>query len=79
VLVTAVRAAKKIGIRPIIKMTGGGSDANIFSAKGLPCVIIGAGADRVHTVHERASISHMNRSAEFLVQIIKEFSCTKKL
>ena len=32
----AVRAAKSLGLAPRLKSTGGGSDANIFNAKGIP-------------------------------------------
>jgi len=45
---------------------------------GIPTLIIGAGADRVHTTRERVAVDDMIRSAEFLLEIIKEVSRVKK-
>ena len=74
----AARSAKAAKIRAEVKKTGGGSDANIFNALGIPTLIIGAGADRVHTTRERVAVDDMIRSAEFLLEIIKEVSRVKK-
>ena len=30
--------------------TGGGSDANIFNAKGLPTVVLGVGFEAIHSL-----------------------------
>jgi tripeptide aminopeptidase len=73
----AVACAKAAGIKPIVKKTGGGSDANIFNAMGVPTLIIGAGADRVHTRRERLSISHMEKSAELVLEILRRISHEK--
>jgi tripeptide aminopeptidase len=75
----AKAAAKELGIKPVIKATGGGSDANIFSAMGLPCVILGVGADSVHTKKENVAIKDMEKGALLLLNIIKEsIKCTRK-
>ncbi len=71
-------SANAIGLSPKAKITGGGSDANVFNARGVPTLIIGAGADRVHTSTERLSIDQMCRSAELVTQVIKEVSLAKK-
>jgi len=67
----ALISAEKVGLRPKIKATGGGSDANIFARYGIPCLIIGAGADSVHTARENVAINDMWKSAQFLLEIIK--------
>lgn len=74
----AVNSAKKIGIRPIVKRTGGGSDANIFNGAGLPAVILGVGADRVHTKSERLSIKQLGQGVKFILEIIKGAADGKK-
>jgi tripeptide aminopeptidase len=74
----AVRSAKALKIRPKVKKTGGGSDANIFNMLGIPTIILGAGADRVHTTAERVSVDHMVLSAKLVLKIIEEAAGGKK-
>jgi tripeptide aminopeptidase len=71
-LALAVKAAKKTGLKPVVKPTGGGSDANIFAYMGLSCLILGAGADNVHTKKENVAVDDMAAGAELLMNIIKE-------
>lgn len=74
VLKLAVSAVKKSGIKPILKQTGGGSDANIFNAAGIPTIIMGAGADRVHTTSERVAVEDMLKGAENILNLLEEAS-----
>ena len=79
VMLLAKRAAHDIGIKPRILATGGGSDANIFSSLGLPCLIIGVGADNVHTNKENIAVNEMEKGAQLVLNIIKEsVNCSKK-
>jgi tripeptide aminopeptidase len=75
----AQRALLNIGIKPKIKLTGGGSDANIFNAMGIKTLIIGVGADRVHTKNERIAVDELYAGAKFLLEIIKEAHARKNL
>jgi tripeptide aminopeptidase len=78
-MLLAKKAALDIGIKPDIIATGGGSDANIFSSLGLPCLIIGVGADNVHTKKEKISVNEMEKGAQLLLNIIMEsVNCSKK-
>jgi tripeptide aminopeptidase len=78
-ILLAKRAASDLGIKPNIIATGGGSDANIFSSFGLPCLIIGVGANNVHTKKENIAIDEMEKGAQLLINIIKEsVICSKK-
>jgi len=70
----AVKSARLAGIKPRVVATGGGSDANIFNAMGIPTIIIGTGADRVHTTKERVSVRQMVQSVRFVIEIIREAS-----
>ncbi len=73
-----IGVAKAAKLKPKVKRTGGGSDANIFNALGIPTLILGTGADRVHTTQERVAIDDMVSSAKFVLEIIKEVSRVKK-
>jgi len=78
-MLLAKRAAQDTGIKPQILATGGGSDANIFSSFGLPCLIIGVGADNVHTKKENIAANDMEKGAQLVLNIIKEsVNCSKK-
>jgi tripeptide aminopeptidase len=78
-MLLAKKAAQDIGIKPNIIATGGGSDANIFSSFSLPCLIIGVGADNVHTKKENIAVNEMEKGAQLLLNIIKEsVNCSKK-
>jgi tripeptide aminopeptidase len=67
----AQRAAQRLGRRMRAKISGGGSDANIFYEKGIPLGILGTGMREVHTVREYVRLEDMIRATELLVEIIK--------
>jgi tripeptide aminopeptidase len=74
-LKVAFSAARKAGLKPVLKQTGGGSDANIFNAAGVPTVNIGVGMHKVHTTSEIVKIKEMAKGTEIVLNMIKE--CTK--
>ncbi|MBU2536833.1 MAG: M20/M25/M40 family metallo-hydrolase [Proteobacteria bacterium] len=49
---------------------GGGSDANIFSGKGLQTAIIGIGMDHVHSTEESIDLQDMVRTAELVGSLL---------
>lgn len=63
----AARAAEKMGITSRICSTGGGSDANIFNAKGIPAVALGIGYRNAHSVKECIAVSELAKSTEFML------------
>lgn len=71
VLKLAASAVRKSGIKPVVKKTGGGSDANIFNAAGIPTVIMGVGADRVHTTSERIAVIDMVKGAGIVLDLMR--------
>ena len=72
VVALALKAAKKIGLKPALKATGGGSDANIFNAFGIPTVILGVGAERVHTTQEFIAVDSMVKAVRYLLAIVED-------
>ncbi len=53
---------------------GGGSDANIFNAAGIPMIIVGTGMNRVHTVAEDIYIEQLHKGALFVAEMIRQYS-----
>jgi tripeptide aminopeptidase len=60
-----------MGLEPRLQSTGGGSDANIINACGIPSVILGMGYHNVHTTQEIIPVDQLAAAAEFVLQIIK--------
>ncbi|MCE5314085.1 MAG: M20/M25/M40 family metallo-hydrolase [Armatimonadota bacterium] len=67
----AVAACNKIGIEPTFMDGGGGSDANIFNAAGIACVVVGVGYDGAHSSSERISLNDLATAAAFVQAIIE--------
>ncbi len=67
----AVEAAGKIGLKPVLKATGGGSDANIFNYRGITAAVLGVGMKNVHTTDEFISVADLAENARYLLEIIK--------
>lgn len=67
----AVRAAANLGRPMKAKISGGGSDANIFFEKGIPLGVLGTGMREVHTTREYVKLEEMVRAAELLVEILR--------
>jgi len=64
-------AFKASHIQPELEKTGGGSDANIFNDLGIPTVILGVGADRVHTTREQIKIEDLAKGTENVLNLLK--------
>lgn len=71
-VVRARRAAERLGLPFAMKATGGGSDANVFNAKGLPCVVLGVGYQAIHTYNEAMPIDELHRLARLVAALIIE-------
>lgn len=61
------KAIKQVGVKPRYGVTGGGSDANIYSAKHLKCVVTSVGYEQIHTTGEFIPISELVKAAELVV------------
>ena len=68
-LKAAIFALKKLGIRPIISSTGGGSDINIFNAKGKRAVNLSSGMEDVHTSTEYVKTEQLEMLAKLVLEI----------
>jgi len=72
VITTALAAAANLGLESGLRQAGGGSDANVFNAMGLPSCVLATGMRQIHTHHECIAIADLVRSAEWAVEIVQE-------
>jgi tripeptide aminopeptidase len=68
----AKRASEALGFNPVFRTTLGGSDGNIYNAKGLPCVVVATGMDKIHTHDEFISRRDLVDTARLAYQILLE-------
>lgn len=66
----AMKAAKDMGLEPLLRPSGGGSDANVFNKKGFPAVDLAIGMEKVHTVDEYILVKNLKNTVEYVLSII---------
>lgn len=72
VVQVAQAAAKKLGMSGELRTTLGGSDANVFNAKGLPSIVMATGMEHIHTHDECISIRSLVQTAELAYEVLVE-------
>lgn len=60
----AVAALEELGIQPNLVPTGGGSDANVFVANGLPVVNVADGTERNHEPDEAIAVTALETTLD---------------
>ncbi|NBI27637.1 M20/M25/M40 family metallo-hydrolase [Chengkuizengella marina] len=68
----AMKSAEKIGRESKITHSGGASDANIFNGMDVPTVNLSVGYENIHTTAEQMPIEELVKSAELVLQIVKD-------
>jgi tripeptide aminopeptidase len=68
----AKQAVEKIGRKPELQQSGGGSDANIIAGFGIPTVNLAVGYEEIHTKNERMPIEELIKTSELVVNIVSE-------
>jgi len=63
-------AISDIGIPPVRVAVGGGSDANVFIARGLDCVLLADGTLENHTSRERIARKDLHRMLSICERIV---------
>ncbi len=71
VVALAKEAASGLGRKMEIKISGGGSDSNIFFGHGIVTGILGTGMKDMHTVRESVRLDDMVKAVELLIEIIQ--------
>ena len=65
-----MQAMRSIGLLPELVSTGGGSDCNIFNARGLEAVDLAIAMTDVHTKEESIKISDLESCARLIEALI---------
>jgi tripeptide aminopeptidase len=68
----AHRASRKLGFDPKLRTTLGGSDANVYNAKGVPSIVVATGMDQIHTHDEFISRKELVDTARLAYELILE-------
>jgi tripeptide aminopeptidase len=66
------QAAERLGITLSFEAAGGGSDANIFNANGIECVVVSGGYSKPHTLEEYLDIGEFEKTVSLLYEAIAE-------
>jgi tripeptide aminopeptidase len=69
VLLIVEQAAEKAELDFVLRVTGGGADANYFNKYGVPTTVLACGMQNIHTHNEFVLISDMIKSAALVVAI----------
>ncbi len=64
-------ALERIGRAPLLGVAGGGSDANVFNARGIACVVVSMGVENVHTTKEFVPVSELVKTAELALEVTR--------
>lgn len=73
VIKVVVKAVEKIGLKPVLTSTGGGSDASIINGNGIACANLGIGMQKVHTNEEFIRIEDLVTDVKLVLAIIEEY------
>ncbi len=64
------QAAGELGRPMATRTAGGGSDANVFNAKGISAVVLGTGMRDIHTVKEWLDLADFYAAAEIVLRAL---------
>lgn len=67
----AQKASRNLGLDPQLRTTLGGSDANVYNARGVPCIVVATGMEKIHTHEERISRASPVETARLTYEIIR--------
>ena len=68
----AAAALRDRGIEPVYITTGGGADANVFVAAGLPVVNLANGTERNHQPDEAVTVDALQTMLDVTVALVEQ-------
>ncbi|AIE86950.1 M20/M25/M40 family metallo-hydrolase [Fimbriimonas ginsengisoli] len=74
----AREASLALGLEPTLRTTLGGSDANIYNARGVPAIVVATGMDKIHTHEERISRKDLVDTARLTLEILRAAARTER-
>jgi len=72
VVTIGLKSAKNLGLNAFTRTTLGGSDANVFNAKGLPSIVMATGMEKIHTHEEFVTEEDLLKTAELAYEVLLE-------
>jgi tripeptide aminopeptidase len=66
----ASEALRRAGLEPVPVDVGGGADANIFNARGVPCLNLACGMMRVHTPEEHIAVADLETMLGVTLELV---------
>jgi len=78
VVQVALKASKALGLEPALRTTLGGSDANVYNAKGLPCIVMATGMEKIHTHEEHISRADLIATARLTLEVLLTAAKTER-
>lgn len=60
----------EINVEPVKLASGGGSDSNVYNAKGIKTIVLGTGMSKVHTTQEEIKVEQLEKAAELALHIM---------
>ncbi|HWH05314.1 MAG TPA: M20/M25/M40 family metallo-hydrolase [Gaiellaceae bacterium] len=66
----AERALARCGVALEPALTGGGADANVFNARGLPCLNLANGMTAIHTDEEHIAVADLDAMVEVTLALV---------
>jgi tripeptide aminopeptidase len=72
----AADAIRSLGLDVVPRKSGGGTDGNLFNAKGIPCVGLPTGMVDEHATSEHIAIADMVTACQILIAIVTRHGIT---
>ena len=66
----ATTALEACGYEMVPTFTGGGADANVFNAKGLPCLNLANGMAEIHTAEEHIAVDDLDAMVDVTLALV---------
>lgn len=70
VVQVALEASRSLNFQPRLRTTLGGSDANVYNAAGVPCIVLATGMDKIHTHDEEVSRKDLVGTARLALEVL---------
>lgn len=71
VLRLAEAGLRSVGVEPTTALCGGGADANVFNAQGIPCAVLANGMAEIHTAAEHIAVADVERMVDVTLGIVE--------
>lgn len=72
VVTVAQSASQRLGLTATLRTTLGGSDANVYNSKGVPCIVVATGMEKIHTHDEFIRRQDLVLTAKLAEELILE-------